>query len=296
MATTYLLEQTRLADYTGLSLSDTRSLRVIKGALDDAYRRLMAASDWSWLYYEAAFSLEAAYSTGTVSVALGATTITTTGTWDTAWTNREIQVGNEVYGVSYSAPNWVLDRAAVVAVVAQPYTIFRRKYALAARMRASTTFHTQSGAPEHLDIVSPERYDAIALGQLLFNTPPEILTFITQDSALVSQVKVWPCPLAAGSVYYSGHRDAPLLTADANEYLFPERFLSCYRDMALEAIWLFRKDSEAAGDHGKRAVAQLAELMESDPPHGGRAAKVELAPQRYGPTAYPRPDRHTRVR
>lgn len=295
MATTYLLEQTRLADHTGLSLSDARSLRIIKGACDDAYRRLMSSADWAWLFYEAAFSLEAAYSTGTVSVALGATTITTTGTWDTAWTNREIQIGQEVYGVSYSAPNWVLDRAAVVAASAAAYTLFRRRYALAARMRGTVEFSTQSGAPSDLDIVSPERYAAVALGTILFNTPPEILCFVGQDSALVSQVKVWPVPLTAGSVYYSGHRDAPLLTADANEYLFPERFLGCYRDMALENIWLYRKDPQAKY-HGSRAQVQLGELMESDPPHGGRAAKVELSPQKYGPTAFPRPDRHSRVR
>lgn len=300
---TYGDEITRLGDYTGLtpglvaSPGDAGSLRVCRGALDDAYRRLMAAADWSWLFYEDAFSLEAAYSTGTVSVALAGTTVTLTGgTWDTTWASREIQIGNEVYPITIATSSTgTLPRGAVVAASGATYTVFRRKYSLAARMRAGTEFSTQSGAPMQLDIVSPERYAALAVGQVLFQTPPEIIAFNAQDSNLVSQVKVWPAPLTAGSVYYSGYRDAPMLAADASTFLFPERFLSCFRDLALESLWLFRKDPQAKY-HGKRAMDQMAELMESDPPHGGRAAKVELSPQRHGPTAFPRPDRHSRVR
>lgn len=243
-------------------------------------------------------SLEALYNTGTVAVSAGSASIALTGgTWDTAWANREIQIGQEVYGITVTAAGTgTLDRAAVTAASGATYTLFRRKYPLAARMRGTTEFSTQSVGPRQIDIISPERYADIALGPVLFYTPPEVLCFVEQDSNLVSMVKFWPAPSVAGSVPYSGYMDAAALVADATAYTFPDRFLPAFQDLALAELFNFRKDYAASKKHEETAFLKLADLAMTDPASGGRLAKMELAPQRYGPTAFPRPDRHTRVR
>jgi hypothetical protein len=67
----------------------------IMQALNTAHLEIHGAYDWPWTYKETNISLSPAYSTGTISVNVGATTVTGAGTtWSTGWTNRRIRLDN----------------------------------------------------------------------------------------------------------------------------------------------------------------------------------------------------------
>lgn len=290
---TYLTEQTRLQNFSGLR--DANSLVVLKQFLDDAYQELASAHDWSWLHHEDTLSLEASYSEGTISVSEGSTAVTLTGgTWNTGWTNREILIGTELYSITVATTSTgTLARAAVKAASGSTYIMFRRKYSLAARMRSGVEFSTFSTAPQPIDIVSPERYGIYALETLSPRDPPIVVCFTDQDSGSVSQVKFWPPPQNAGSVYYSGTRDPANLTADGDTYLFPPRILPVFRLLATSKMWGYRKDPRSESDLRKYMLA-VTEAIESDPPSGGRHAKMELAPSTYFRNRAPTfPGRHS---
>lgn len=62
-------------------------------ALNTAHLEVHGAYDWPWAYKEYNVSLNASYTTGTVSTTIGSTTVTGGGTtWSTGWTNRRIKL------------------------------------------------------------------------------------------------------------------------------------------------------------------------------------------------------------
>jgi hypothetical protein len=64
-------------------------------ALNTAHLEVHGAYDWPWAYKETNISVNPSYSTGTVSVALGSTTVTGLGTaWVSTWANKRIRLDN----------------------------------------------------------------------------------------------------------------------------------------------------------------------------------------------------------
>lgn len=65
----------------------------IMQALNTAHMEIHGAYDWPWAYKETNISIAPSYSTGTVSVNIGSTTVTgTTTVWNTLWANRRIRL------------------------------------------------------------------------------------------------------------------------------------------------------------------------------------------------------------
>lgn len=64
-------------------------------AINNAHLELHGAYDWPWAYKETNVSIQPSYTTGTVSVNVGSTTVTGAGTtWSTGWTNKRILLDN----------------------------------------------------------------------------------------------------------------------------------------------------------------------------------------------------------
>jgi len=64
-------------------------------ALNTAHLEIHGAYDWPWAYKETNISVNPSYSTGTVSVAVGSTTVTGLGTtWASTWANKRIRLDN----------------------------------------------------------------------------------------------------------------------------------------------------------------------------------------------------------
>lgn len=96
-----------------------------------AFRRLSERRLWSWLYKEGAFYFPAAYTTGTVAVALNTTTVTGTGTaWDLSMEGRQIRISANtplytIQSVDAVAQTLELDRNWLsTTVTAAAYSIY----------------------------------------------------------------------------------------------------------------------------------------------------------------------------
>ena len=103
--------------------------------LQESYRLNCAEHTWRHLLTEGAIVTEAAYSTGTVAVTNGSTSVTLTGgTWVTTWTNRKIRLSgaSEVYSITItSGTTGTLNRAFNgTTLTAGTYEIFRDTYTL----------------------------------------------------------------------------------------------------------------------------------------------------------------------
>lgn len=88
----------------------------IMQALNTAHLEIHGAYDWPWAYKETNIEVNPSYSTGTVSVADGSTTVTGSGTaWNTLWTNKRIRLdANQDWPIASVS-------GAGTLVLAQPY-------------------------------------------------------------------------------------------------------------------------------------------------------------------------------
>lgn len=67
----------------------------IMQALNTAHLEVHGAYDWPWAYKEINIPINPSYTTGTVSVNVGSTSVTGLGTgWSTGWTNKRIRLDN----------------------------------------------------------------------------------------------------------------------------------------------------------------------------------------------------------
>lgn len=66
----------------------------IAQALNTAHLEIHGAYDWPWAYKETNVNLNPTYTTGTISVNVGSTSVTGAGTtWSTGWTHKRIRLG-----------------------------------------------------------------------------------------------------------------------------------------------------------------------------------------------------------
>lgn len=282
---TFATEYGRLQSYCGDDAAAT--LTRIKDFVNDAYQELLSLQNWPWLYHTGAIATQAKYTTGTVSGSAGSATLTGSGTAWTSITNPslcEVEIGNERYAISSVGADTTitLARNLVLAVAAgTTYTIFQRKYALDARMRATPLFYT-GGSPRTLcRVLGPEPY-ALEAGQVVIaRSPAEIVNFAPEDSSGNSQIRIWPVPDSAYSLHYEGWREPAAVTADGTAFLFPIGLLPAFRHLALAKLWAWRKDERMQAEQ-QRFESALSRVVEQYLPDAGRGERFNLDPHEFG--------------
>ena len=289
-ASTFATETARLQAFCGDTSATT--LTYIQQMTNEAYQELADAYDWSWLLTRGVLNLQGTYSAGTLSAAAAATALTGSSTLSTTVTNTnlEIEVATEVFaGTPGADTTFTLSgsRTAVPVAIAAgtAYTMFRRRYALQARMRGTPVFRvTASGTRLPLKFVTLEEFDIECQPPFLYTTP-QIVTFAGLDSSGNSEIEVYPIPAVAAGLYYRGYRQVVDLTG-STAFDFPVEILPVFRYLALAKLWHWRKDSEREVIARQEYAAALERAMNADSQDDGRGDQMIPDPQRFAKFNY----------
>lgn len=285
---TFSTEYTRIAKFIGDSSAGT--LVYIKQAINDAYRTLAEAEDWPWLHYEGAVNMVATYSTGTVTIVDSTTDyMTTTGTWSTSWSPVRVKTAaGHVYTLTYNTGNsrWEMDRDLVEAESAVTYTLYKDRYALAARLRSLYLANTSINPDFPVEIVKPVQMAVLKSGGLYTANPVRALCFVDADTSVVSQVEIYPIPDTAHSLHYRGYRQVADLSGDSDVFLFPGSLLSVFRHLALSYAFDWRGNTERSLLENKKYEEELAKAIERMHPDAGAGSRMVLDPHYFAPRNY----------
>lgn len=291
MASTFLIEYTRLQKYLGISTSDTASLVYLKQQLNDAYRTLCEAYDWPWLHYEAAVSLVGDYSTGTVTIVNDTTDyMTTTGTWSTAWSPVKVKTAaGHLYTLTYNSNNtrWEMDRDLVEAEAAVTYTLYKDRYTLPARMRSVYLAYTTVNPDWPAQMISPVQMAILKSGGVTVSNPVRAICFVDADTTnYASQIEVYPMPDSAHTLHLKGYRQVADLSADADIFAFPGSILSAFRHLALSYAYDWRANAERSAQEYQKYEVELARAIDRADPSAGADGAMVLDPHWFGSNDY----------
>lgn len=159
--------------------------------LNRSYQHLLEAHNWSFLNLEALVKLVAPYTTGTVTVNNGSTTVTGAGTaWTAAMANRWFRCDSSFVFYKISTVNVGLQTLTLEATygeanaATQPYTIFQHVYAKPTDCREIRTirydYNMREVTKDYIDTLEPERSST---GQPVY--------WCNRDDA---NWEVWPTP------------------------------------------------------------------------------------------------------
>lgn len=118
----------------------------IKQAVNDALDMLSMDAEWPWLYTDrGTFSLDGAYTTGTIAMSVGSTTCTLTGgTWPTWAASGKLLYQGKIYFIASRTSTSAIELATAwkeTAVTAGTYSLFRDEYALATDLMKFGAIH-----------------------------------------------------------------------------------------------------------------------------------------------------------
>lgn len=281
---TFLIEYTRLQKRIGDA--STATLVYLKQFLNDAYHDVAESYDWPWLHYEDAINLIAAYTTGTITVTGGATTLTSSGaTWLAAWSPVRIRTaaGHE-YTASESGGTWTIDRNANETETAVAYTLYKDRYTMAARMRSVYEGYTTYGAAYPVDIITPIQMAVLKAAGIAASNPVRKICFWDPDSTnIVSKVEVYPIPDKAHTLHTKGFRQVADLSADADVYLFPPGILSLFRARADFYAYGWRGNTKMSDEADLEYEKKLARAIGRSDPSAGAGDRMELDPHWFSP-------------
>ena len=281
---TLLTERNRLQKMAGVPTASNTD--IYDSHINDALEMIVAEHDWAFLRnpFTDAFNTEAPYTTGTVSLTKGSTTITGSGAlWTTAGFSTsagryEIYVGSEVYGVTLSADNaGTLTRAAVATLSGATFTVFRRAYALTARMRSIEAAWVLVTPRWPMKVVDWLEIAVLNSQPPVLGGYPERLAFANIDSNDTSQVLIDPPPSTTQSIYVSGYQEVAALSDTGTAIPLPKKFKPAFHEAADYFMFKWRDDARMDASM-KNYRALIGALIVSDDPSGGTLDKGNLSP------------------
>lgn len=281
---TLLAERNRLQGIAGVPTASNTAR--YDEHVNDAIEKIVAEHDWAFLRnpFSDAFNTEAGYSTGTISTTAGSTTITGTGAlWTTAGLatsagRYEILIGSEVYGVTLGSDNnGTLTRGAVSTLTNVTFRVFRRIYALTARMRSIEAAWVLVTPRWPIEIVDWTMLSVEMSGTPVFGAYPERMAFANIDTADVSQVIVDPPPSQVQSIYFSGFQEVAALTDTGTAIPLPKRFKPAFHELADYFMFKFRDDARSKISM-EAYMDMIDRLIKADDPSQGTLDKGNLDP------------------
>ena len=283
-SSTLLIEVTALQRITGDSSAAT--LVALKQALNDANKILNESYDWPWLEVRSATNLVPAYSTGTITLTAGATSLTSSGaTWSAAWSPVRIRsAAGHDYLASESAGTWTIERNAVVTETGVTYVLYKDTYALLARLRALYMGWGTVTTGYPADMISEAEMQVMRSGPFFASTPVTKIALVEPDSTnLVSQMMVFPVPSTDASVHWRGYREVADLTEDGDTFQFPGHVLPVFRRLARSLAFEAKGSLDRAADERNKYEVDLARLRDRADNTASAQDAVILAPSHFKP-------------
>ena len=295
MATTFANLKTFARDHVA-DMNDSKAIRQIERAVNNAFRRLARKHEWSFYLPvdRGRVNFTAEYTTGTVTVAEDGTQATLLGgVWPTAAVGRKIIFSensliefnvktrdSDLIVTFQDGQKWIGD-----AIVAGEYQMYQDVYSLPSDFQK---LYTGRGQSEYMFYMPPREFAVYKQSRKNFTTDPtRVYTIIAND-----KMQVYPYPTTANLWEFMYLRWPTELTADADEMDWPEDHL----DVAEDAILV-----EMAREFPKTVKLSLAdamalyeqsvhELWDDDKGRNRQCATWGLAGQRRGRgVGYPRP-------
>lgn len=252
----------------GMATSVVRALGGAHIAMGEVYQALYNANkevhsryEWPWLYTEYLIPLNGTYSTGTLTLTDGSTSVTGTGTsWSASWTNRSILVGMVPYRVSSfgsATTATLLDTPSLPETLTDVgYTMFDDLYDMPADY--------EPGSDVSMTCFKFNPVKKIPLGSFeeqniwMRTTFASFQTYYCDagfnDSTQRYRIKVSPAPSADNSLRFVYRRMAPDLTTPSSISVMPESFAQCIEFYA--EVELRRTHLEGKGLMEAEAKAQ----------------------------------------
>lgn len=209
-------------------------------AINDDYRFVTTFYNWNFLLDRYDIPLVASYNTGTVTVAVGSTSVVGVATgWNTAWTNKKILLSGDNEEKEVAAFN-----SATTLTLRYPYNSTATTLSGASYMIFQDSFPLPISPGRDLSIVNPlfqwqpiKKWDRVRFdygtsswGRFLAGVRPTIYTDdgvdIITGSATLGQPKVqfWPLTLTAQDLVLRFFKQFTPLAASTDTTILPPEF------------------------------------------------------------------------
>lgn len=201
--------------------------------INTAYSRILASKEWSSLRANSDFYYPDPYSTGTITVAQGATTVGGSGTaWTTSMIGRQLMIGSvmpfyDIIDVDVSGQTLTLDRTYAGAAVSNgPYTI-KYVYILMPSdlMRMLIVIDPSLNWKLRLDILQSQldmwdpKRSCSGTGWVLAPATPSPVTATLGRP----RMELWPAPSAAKLFTFRYEKRPNLMSAASDVPIYPVR-------------------------------------------------------------------------
>jgi hypothetical protein len=235
----------------------------IKQAVNDALDMISQEAEWPWLLTDrGTFSLDAAYATGTVAIAVGATTMTlTSGTWPTWAASGKLKIAGKTYFISSRTSGSVIELATAwkaTALTATTFIIFRDEYALASDLMKFGRIHpgetwAWGGQPMGFDTFLD-----------LQNDHNFSLDYPAGWTIAGNKIRMWPYPGTDNLVNYSYYKKPAALAQSTDEADWDPCHVLLLR-LAINYQIALRYEDCPAGDPKACLSAYQTQLAKSKP-------------------------------
>jgi len=169
----------------------------------------------------------APYTTGTVAVSNGGTTVTGTDTvWATGMTGRKIRIAgrDEYYTLTYVSPTSLTIDSAYVGdtETAATYSIFQDEFSLASDVEKIITI-TNPNRRKRIDYIDPLKFEELYLNSLVEGSP-YIHTPAGRDSSNYIKVQLYPIPDDVYVLPYRYRKQIADLSGDSDVSAIPNKY------------------------------------------------------------------------
>ena len=276
------------------------AIDLLDGWVNDAIERISRMREWTRLKKQGTLQLSAEYSTGTVTIASGATTGTGSGTtFTSAMTGRQIRFANQLayYTFTYvSATSFSIERGYEETdnLIAGGFSIWQNIYELPSDVdtvlgirNSAIGVNMWKESREWLNDLSPSRFT---------NSEPYAYVPAEDSTNGLLQVEVYPVPTVGRTIYLEYRAKPPLFDLtdpDVDQMQFPDW-------ISVPAVWaaVESKLYSLSGNMAGRGMAEaefqrelqvmLAEDARRQPPQKMQEAdrftqhRVRRGSYRYG--------------
>ena len=226
---TFLDLQKEVGAQLGLDYTNANYSILIKRWINTAQQKVFSYFEWPFLRASVPLAIQTVpdYTTGTVTVAAGATSVTFSGTITDSKTNQYIQFAssNDWYRITAhtgGTDTATITPAAISANTAAAYTIRKFYYSTSADV-SSILQIKQSVTPYQLAEVGKEIFDQIYPNPDDTGTP-RVFKMAGYDSSGYPQFQLWPTPDSVINLYVDYERTATDLSADADVSIIPAKW------------------------------------------------------------------------
>lgn len=233
----------------------------IHQAIYNANLQIHSRYPWPWLRTDVLITLNAPYTTGTVSLTNGSTAVTGSGTtWDTAWIYKTLRVSNVDYPIASinSATSLTLVQAPVLsaAVTGSAYSIIQDTYALPADyvMGSDVCLQNQTLYYEVKKIPDVQLFQQSVWTRLISSSyVSNYCDYGFDDTNKVYKIKVNPPPAGTIPLKFVYLRKPPDLSQMSATSILPEVFVEILERTAEARVKRERKlggwqEAEAAAN------------------------------------------------